>query len=86
MILDVREPQEWAISRIEDSLFIRKDDVLNHLDEIPRDRDVMVMCRSGIRSADVIRWLNQKEYTNLYNMAGGINAWARQIDPSVPVY
>ncbi len=86
VILDVREPQEWAISQIEGSLFIRKDDVLNHLDEIPRDRDVMVMCLRGIRSADVIRWLNDKGYDNLYNMTGGITAWARQIDPSVPVY
>lgn len=86
VILDVREPQEWAISQIEGALLIRKDDVHNHLDEIPRDRDVIVMCRDGIRSADVIRWLNDKGYDNLYNMAGGINAWARQIDPAIPVY
>jgi len=86
LILDVREPQEWEISLIEGTLHIPKDEVLQHLDALPRDRDIVVHCRTGIRSADVIRTLQGQGYTRLYNMAGGINAWARKIDPSLPVY
>ncbi len=86
LILDVREPAEWQISAIAGSLRIPKDQVLHHLDQIPQDRDVVVHCRSGVRSADVIRRLQERGYTRLYNMAGGINAWARQVDPALPVY
>lgn len=86
LILDVREPQEWEISLIEGARRIPKGDVLRHLDELPRERDIVVHCRTGVRSADVIRALQEQGYTRLYNMAGGINAWARKIDPSLPVY
>ncbi len=86
LILDVREPPEWQISAIEGTRRIPKDQVLHHLDELPRDRDIVVHCRTGVRSADVIRQLQAHGYTRLYNMAGGINAWARQIDPSLPTY
>ncbi|MBN1966993.1 MAG: molybdopterin-synthase adenylyltransferase MoeB [Anaerolineae bacterium] len=86
LLLDVREPVEWEISVIDGALTIPKHDVLRHLDELPRDRDMVVFCRSGIRSADVIRLLQGEGYTRLYNMAGGINAWARGVDDSLPVY
>ncbi len=86
LLLDVREPVEWQISAIGGTLRIPKGDVLQHLGELPFDRDIVVHCRTGIRSADVIRALQEKGYTRLYNMAGGINAWARRIDPSLPTY
>ncbi len=86
LILDVREPLEWQISQIEGTLRIPKGEVFQHLDALPRDRDIVVHCRTGVRSADVIRQLQTQGYTRLYNMAGGINAWARKIDPSLPVY
>jgi len=86
LILDVREPLEWQISVIDGTLRIPKVQVKHHLDELPRDRDIVVHCKTGIRSADVIRELQEEGYTQLYNMAGGINAWARQIDPTLPIY
>lgn len=86
LILDVREPMEWQISVIEGSLRIPKDRVLAHLDELPRDRDIVVHCRTGLRSIEVIRRLQDEGYSRLYNLAGGINAWARRVDPSLPVY
>lgn len=86
LILDVREPQEWEISEIAGSLRIPKGEVLDHLADLPQSRDIVVHCRTGIRSADVIRWLQERGYTRLYNMAGGINAWARQVDPTQPLY
>jgi adenylyltransferase/sulfurtransferase len=46
----------------------------------------VVHCRTGVRSADVVRWLEDEGFTNAVNLLGGINAWANKIDPSVPVY
>jgi rhodanese-related sulfurtransferase len=86
LILDVREPQEWQISLIDGTLRIPKGEILHHLDELPRDRDIVVHCKTGVRSGEAIRTLQAQGYTRLYNMAGGINAWARKIDPSLPTY
>ncbi|NDJ84858.1 MAG: molybdopterin-synthase adenylyltransferase MoeB [Chloroflexi bacterium] len=86
VVLDVREPHEWDISKLEPATFIRQSEVLAHLDEIPRDVPVMVLCRSGGRSAEVVRRLQEHGYNNAANIAGGINAWARQIDPTVAEY
>jgi sulfur-carrier protein adenylyltransferase/sulfurtransferase len=85
-IIDVREPHEREISMIEGSDLIPKGQVLNRAAEIPRDREVVVMCKTGSRSRDAIVKLQEKGFTNLVNLAGGINAWAREIDPSQPVY
>lgn len=86
IILDVREPVEWQISVIDGALRIPQGEVPAHLGELPRDRDIVVYCKTGIRSADVIRLLQEEGFTRLYNMAGGINAWARAVDPSLPTY
>jgi adenylyltransferase/sulfurtransferase len=84
-LLDVREPHEAEISSI-GAVLIPKDVVRQRLNEIPRDLPVVVHCRSGVRSADVVRWLEDEGYQNAVNLAGGINAWARDIDRSVPLY
>ena len=84
-LLDVREPHETDISSIGGTL-IPKDVVRQRLNEVPRDVPVVVYCRSGSRSATVVRWLEDDGYTNVVNLAGGINAWAREIDPSIMIY
>ncbi len=84
-ILDVREPHEAEISTM-GAVLIPKGVVRQRLNEIPRDVPLVVHCRSGQRSADVVRWLEAEGYQNAVNLAGGINAWARLIDDSVPVY
>lgn len=84
-LLDVREPHEAEISSI-GALLIPKNVVRQRLNEIPRDVPLVVHCRTGVRSADVVRWLEEEGYTNAVNLAGGITAWAREIDPSVPIY
>lgn len=85
-LLDVREPHEAEISQIGADILIPKNVVRQRLNEIPRDVPVIVHCRSGVRSADVVRWLQDEGYTDVVNLAGGINAWAREIDQTVPVY
>lgn len=86
LIVDVREAHERDISTINGSIHIPKAQVLNRLEEIPKDRPVIVQCRTGSRSADVTIWLQEKGYRNVANLVGGINAWAREIDPSLPEY
>lgn len=85
-LLDVREPHEAEISAMGADLLIPKNVVRQRLNEIPRDVPVVVHCRTGGRSGDVVRWLEDEGYTNTVNLAGGINAWARKIDTSLPVY
>ncbi len=86
VILDVREPHEREISVIGGSMAIPKGQVVARANEIPRDREVVVQCKTGVRSRDSILMLQDLGFTNLVNLAGGINAWAREIDPSLPVY
>lgn len=85
-LIDVREPHEVEIAEIGGELIPLKT-VLDQADKIRRDKKVVVHCRSGQRSADAIRQL-QEEYgfDNLYNLKGGILAWSKKIDESVPQY
>jgi sulfur-carrier protein adenylyltransferase/sulfurtransferase len=85
-LIDVREPYEFDIANMGAEL-IPKDEVTRHLDQIRRDIPVVVHCRSGKRSADVIRLLrDQHGYDNLLNLKGGILAYAEQIDQSIAKY
>lgn len=86
LLVDVREPYEADICSIGGTL-IPMAEILNHTDEIPKDKKVIVHCRSGMRSANVINLLESKlGYTNLYNLKGGILAWANEIEPEMPKY
>jgi rhodanese-related sulfurtransferase len=86
VILDVREPHELEISAIDGSLRIPKGQVVNRAAEIPRDKQVVVQCKTGVRSRDSILMLQDLGFTNLVNLKGGINAWAREIDTKLPQY
>ena len=85
-ILDVREPHELEISAIEGSQRIPKGQVVARAAEIPRDHTVVVQCRTGVRSRDAILMLQPLGFENLVNLKGGINAWAREIDQTLPQY
>lgn len=85
-LIDVREPFEYEIVNIEGQL-LPKGDILSNVESIKQDRKVVVHCRSGKRSADVIQLLENKYgYQNLYNLKGGILEWADKIDTSLPKY
>ncbi|MFN2137078.1 MAG: molybdopterin-synthase adenylyltransferase MoeB [Candidatus Promineifilaceae bacterium] len=87
-IVDVREPHEWQIANLENegAILVPQGQVLNHLGELDMARDIVVMCRSGQRSAAVIRELQKHGFQRLYNLEGGINEWARTVDYSLPIY
>jgi sulfur-carrier protein adenylyltransferase/sulfurtransferase len=84
-LIDVREPYEAQIAQIGGKL-IPKGDVPNRLNEIDRNREVVVHCKSGGRSQQISEFLKQVGYERVVNVAGGITAWSNEIDPSVPKY
>ncbi|HEY1805381.1 MAG TPA: molybdopterin-synthase adenylyltransferase MoeB [Terracidiphilus sp.] len=85
MVLDVREPYEYQIANIGGTL-IPQNEVPRRLSEIDRSREIVVQCRSGARSQRIAEFLAQQGYPNVKNLAGGILAWADQIDPTVTKY
>ncbi|MCS7088339.1 MAG: molybdopterin-synthase adenylyltransferase MoeB [Thermoflexales bacterium] len=87
LLLDVREPYEWAIARLPGARLIPKDKVKEHLHELSQADEILVYCRSGARSADVVRFLIEDiGFRKVRNVKGGLLAWAREVDPSTPVY
>jgi rhodanese-related sulfurtransferase len=86
VLLDVREPYERELAHIEPSLFIPMREVPERLEEIPKDREVVVYCHGGARSAMIAGFLEGKGYQRVVNLHGGIDAWSRTVDPKVPRY
>lgn len=86
VIVDVREPYELMISHLDGALAIPLSEMNERVGEIPRDQPVAVMCRSGVRSGRLVDQLRAAGYSNVTNMVGGINQWAREIDPSLALY
>jgi adenylyltransferase/sulfurtransferase len=86
LLLDVREPFEWDIARIEQATLIPLGELAHRVTEIPRNCEIVVMCKSGGRSAKAVGFLQQQGFHPVYNLDGGINAWAAEIDPEVPQY
>lgn len=85
-LIDVREPHEAEIASINGEL-IPMGDIVSKPDLIARDKPVIIHCRSGARSATVIIALEkQYGFTNLFNLKGGILAWAKEIDPTITTY
>ena len=86
-VLDVRNETEAAIASLARTDLLCPHDALDHVvDQIPKDRDLFVYCRSGGRSAFACAWLEARGFTSTFNLDGGINEWARSVDPSLPTY
>jgi len=84
-LIDVREDFEYEMSNL-GGVLIPLGGILIESDKIDKTKPVVVMCRSGKRSAAAIMQLEQQGFTNLYNLRGGILAWADEIDPNISVY
>ena len=87
-ILDVREPHEWEISNLGNlgAVLIPRGQLLERLGELDTAREIVVHCQMGGRSAQAVRELQAHGFRKLYNLAGGINKWAIDVDRSLPVY
>ena len=85
-LIDVREPHEFDICNLNGEL-IPQGDIPHNVDKISKDKQVVIHCRSGARSGNMVQWLEKNHgFTNLYNLKGGVLAWAKEIDPSMPTY
>ncbi|MBX9742577.1 MAG: molybdopterin-synthase adenylyltransferase MoeB [Chthoniobacterales bacterium] len=85
-LIDVREPFEYEICRIPGSKLIPLGELSSRLHELNKEEEIYLQCRSGGRSADALLMLQQAGFSKLYNVEGGILAWAERIDPSVVKY
>jgi len=85
-IIDVREPREWAICRIEGARLVPLGSLAAHVGDLDPARTYVLQCRSGARSARALELLRQAGFRRLLSLRGGILAWAREVDPTMPTY
>jgi adenylyltransferase/sulfurtransferase len=87
-LVDVREPAEFEINRIPGAVLIPKDDILrgDALASLPQDKQVVMYCKTGIRSAETLAAVKRAGFGDAVHVQGGIASWVRQIDPSLPSY
>ena len=86
MLIDVREPHEYQIARIPGAKLIPLGELPKHLNELDRDTEIVMHCKSGGRSQQAVDLLKANKFSNVRNMTGGITAWSDKVDPSVPKY
>lgn len=86
LLLDVREAWEVAISPFPDALHVPMREIPARLDELASQRAIVCICHHGARSAQVALFLEHRGFDRVYNLAGGIDAWAREVDATVPRY
>ena len=85
-VLDVREPWESERASLPGVTLIPMREIPARVAELPAEREVVVMCHHGGRSANAAQWLARNGFARVYNLAGGIDAWSRTVDPAVPRY
>ncbi|WP_395656070.1 adenylyltransferase/sulfurtransferase MoeZ [Nocardioides sp.] len=88
LLVDVREPNEYEINKIPGSVLIPKGDFLNGsaLEKLPSDKQIVMHCKSGVRSAETLAIVKGAGYADAVHVGGGVVAWVNQIDPSQPTY
>jgi rhodanese-related sulfurtransferase len=86
VLLDVREPYERNLAVIEPSVHIPMQELPYRIEEIPKDKEVIIYCHSGTRSMLVAGYLASRGWESVANLSGGIDAWSLEVDPRVPRY
>lgn len=86
VLLDVREPDEYAHCHVTGSRHIPMRQIPESIGDLPRDQPLLVLCHHGGRSLRVTQFLRANGFTNATNVAGGIDAWALHLDPAIPRY
>jgi len=86
LLIDVREPHELEITHVVDALHIPLGELPQKASTLPRDRPLLLLCHHGGRSRRATDYLRHLGFENATNVAGGIDAWAQQIDPSLDRY
>ena len=86
LLLDVREPWEFQTCRLADSQHVPMGEIPARLAELDAQVETVVICHHGNRSFHVAQFLEQQGFPRVYNLAGGLDAWARNVDRNMPVY
>ncbi|MDQ2775037.1 MAG: rhodanese-like domain-containing protein [Acidobacteriota bacterium] len=89
VLIDVREPEEVAISQLQGSVLIPMQSVpgeFQRIEALGDESDLAVLCHHGVRSLNVVAWLRQRGIENCFSVAGGIDRWSIEIDPAIPRY
>jgi sulfur-carrier protein adenylyltransferase/sulfurtransferase len=86
VLLDVREPFEWDICHLDRAKLIPLGQLPSRMSELDSADEIVVHCKSGVRSAKAVRMLQEAGFAKLHNVEGGIAAWADEVDASVPKY
>jgi sulfur-carrier protein adenylyltransferase/sulfurtransferase len=85
-IIDVREPREWDICRIEGATLIPLGELPQRIEELDREREMVVLCKMGGRSAQAVAFLRHQGFEHVHNLDGGILAWIDRVDPTQRKY
>lgn len=85
-MLDIREPDEVGICAIENSLWVPMQQVSEHVETLPSEHPLIVLCHHGVRAAVVMDFLRNGGFDNAWNLAGGIDAWGGLVEPGMPRY
>lgn len=85
-LLDVRETWECEICHIDNSINISMSQIPSRMAELKKDHEIVVICHHGIRSLQVANYLESQGFSQINNLTGGIDAWARTVDPDMAQY
>jgi sulfur-carrier protein adenylyltransferase/sulfurtransferase len=87
-LVDVREPAEWEIVRIPGATLVPKGEILSGvaLADLPQDRQIVLYCKSGVRSAEALAAVKAAGFRDAVHVQGGVVSWVRQVEPSLPIY
>ena len=86
VLIDVRKPWEFEVCHIDGSVSVPLAELQARLAELPGDRPLVMVCHHGVRSFYAAAWLQQMGFADVWNLAGGVAAWATQVDPAMRQY
>lgn len=86
LLLDVRQPWEYKICKLDNSLLIPMSTIPANLDQLDKDKETVVICHHGVRSRRVAYYLEQAGFSNIINLRGGLAGWARSVDAHMATY
>lgn len=86
LLLDVRQPWEFEICKLTDSVLIPMSDIPANIDQLDKEQETVVICHHGIRSRRVACYLEQAGFSSIINLKGGVAAWARSVDTDMATY
>ncbi len=86
LLLDVREPWEYNIASLDNSRLVPMQEIPAAAEDLDREQEIIVICHHGIRSRKVAWFLESRGFSSVINLRGGLDAWARELDPQLATY